>query len=84
MLNHDINVVNMSNEIKSKTKREFRNCNFSYIFLNWIISVSYGAKFTKFGTHVVEGHKEGTLSQIFDLSPSFNFMESRKLRGKKW
>ena len=55
MLNHDINVVNMSNQIKSHTKREFRNCNFSYIIFNWIISVTYGAKFTKFGRHVVEG-----------------------------
>ena len=78
MLNHDVNVVNMSNEIKSHTKREFRNCNFSYIFLNSIISVIYEAKFTKFGTHVVEGHLEGTVSQNFYLGPIFNFMKSRK------
>ena len=46
--------------------------------------MTYEAKFTKFGTHVVEGHQKGTVSQIFDLGPSFNFMESRNLRGKKW
>ena len=84
MLNHDINVINMSNEIKSHTIREFRNCNFSYIFLNWIISVIYEPKFTKFDTHVVEGHLEGTVSQIFFLGPGFNFMTSRKLWWKKW
>ena len=78
MLNHDVNVVNMSNEIKSHTKREFRNFNFSYIFLNLIISVIYEAKFTEFDTHVVEGHLEGTVSQILYLGPSFNFMKSRK------
>ena len=33
MLNHDINFVNMSNKIKLHTKRKFRNCNFSDIFL---------------------------------------------------
>ena len=69
MLNHDINVVYLCNEITSHTKREFRNCNFSNIFLNWIILVIlvYGAKFAKFGTHLVEGHLEGTMSQIFYL-----------------
>ena len=34
MLNHDINVVNISDEIKTHTKREFGNCNSLYIFLN--------------------------------------------------
>ena len=33
-LYHDINDVNMSNEIRVCNKREFRHCNFSYIFLN--------------------------------------------------
>ena len=67
MLNHDINVINISNEIKSHTIREFRNCNYSYIFLNWLISVIYGPKFITFGTHAVEGHLKGTVSQIFYL-----------------
>ena len=34
MLYHDINYVNLSNEIRVCTKREPRNCNFLYIFLN--------------------------------------------------
>ena len=84
MLNHDVNVVNMSNEIKSRTKLEFRNCNLSYIFLNGIISVICEGKFTQVGTHVVEGHLEGTVSQIFYLGPRFNFMKSRELRWEKW
>ena len=44
---------------------EFKNCNFQYIFLNWVISVIHGAKVTKFGTHAVNDHSEGTLSHIF-------------------
>ena len=34
MLYHDIKYVNMSNETRVCTKRETRNCNLSYIFLN--------------------------------------------------
>ena len=36
----------------------------------------------KFGRHVVKGHSEGTVSQIFDLGPSFYFMKCRKLNVK--
>ena len=75
MLNHDIYVVNMSNEIKSQIKREFRNCNFSYIFSKWNISVSIGAKLMKLGTLVVNAHSEGTMSQILYLGYSFCFMK---------
>ena len=63
---------------------EFKNCNFQNIFLNWIISVIHRAKITKFGTHVVEDHSEGTMSQFFNLGPSFYFMKSRKLGCRKW
>ena len=34
MLHRDIKYVNMSNGMKVRTRRELRNCNFSYIFLN--------------------------------------------------
>ena len=51
-----------------------RKFNFSIFFLNWIISVIDGAKITKFGTPLVEGHSEGTVSQIFNLGPSFYFI----------
>ena len=83
MLNHDIDVVNMSNEIKSQIKREFRNCNFSYIFLNWNISVIIGAKLIKLCTLVVNAHWEGTVSQIFYLGLSLYFMKSGKFSCKK-
>ena len=63
---------------------EFKNCNFQIFFLNWIFSVIYGANLTKFGTCVVEGHLEGTVSQIFYLSPSFHFMIFTKLSSKNW
>ena len=83
MLHDDISYGNMTNEIKVYTRREFRNCDFSYIFLNWNISVTIGANLIKFGTHVVKAYSEGTVSQIFFLDPSFYFMNSRKLCWKK-
>ena len=66
------------------TTLESKNCNFQYIFLNLIILVIHGSKITKFGTHVVEDHLEGTVSQIFDVGLSFHFMQSRRLSCKKW
>ena len=63
---------------------KFKNCNFQYIFFNWIISVIHEAKVTKLGTHVVNDHSEGTVSQICYLGLSFHFMKSRKLSCKKW
>ena len=63
MLYNDLKYVNVANNIEEHTTLEFEN--FQYIFLNWIISVIHEAKVTKFGTHVVKDHSEGTLSQIF-------------------
>ena len=51
-----MNYVNMSNEIRVCIKREFRNCNFSYIFLNGDNSVIIGAKIMKLGTCIVKAH----------------------------
>ena len=65
MLYNDLKFVNVTYKIKVHTTLEFKNCNFQYIFLNWIISVTNGAKVTQFGTHVVEDHSEGTMSHIF-------------------
>ena len=36
----------------------------------------------KLGTCIVKAHKEGTMSQIFYLGPSFYVMMSRKLCSK--
>ena len=83
MLYNDLKYVNVANKIKEHTTLEFKNCNFQYIFLNWIISVIHEAKVTKFGTHVVKDHSEGTVSQILDLGLSFDFIKSRKLSCKK-
>ena len=82
MLYNDINCVNVNNKIEAYTPCKLKNCNFQYIFLNLITSVIDGAKFMKFGRHVVKGHSEGTVSQIFDLGPSFYFMKCRTLNVK--
>ena len=63
---------------------EKKKSNFQSIFLRWIISVIHGGKFTKFGTHLIEGHLKGTVSQICDLGLSFYLMMSRKLSCKNW
>ena len=60
MLYNDLIYVNVGNKIEVYSLWEFRNCNFQYFF-NWIFSVIYESKFTKFGVCVVEGHSEGTL-----------------------
>ena len=57
----------MGNKVELLTAWKFKKCNFQSILLNWIISVIYKGTFTKFDTHLVEGHLEGTLSQIFNL-----------------
>ena len=74
MLFNYINCVNVSNKIEVYTPSKLKICNFQYICLNLIISVIYGAKFMKFGRHVVKGHSEGTVSQIFYLCPSCFFL----------
>ena len=83
MLYNDVKYLNVANEIEVVKTLEFKNCNFQYILLNWIISVIHGAKITKWGTYVAEHHSEGTVSQIFNLGPSFFFVKSRKLSLKK-
>ena len=84
MLYHDMHYVDVENEIEVQTKREFKTCNFQQYFLNLNILVINGLNFTKYETPVVEGHSEGTVSQIFHLGPRFYFMKSRKLGCKKW
>ena len=85
MLYNDLNYVNVADKIEVHTTSEFKNCNFQYVLLNCIISVIiHGAKVTKFDTHVVDNHSEGTMSQIYYLGLSFYLMKSRKLRCKKW
>ena len=77
MLYNDLKYVNVANKIKEHTTLELQNCNFQYMFLNWIISVIHGEKVTKFGTHVVNDYSEGTVSQIFYLGLSYHFMKSK-------
>ena len=65
MLYNDLKYVNVTSEIEVHTTWEFQSFNFQYSFWKWIISVIYGPKITKFSTHVVKDHSEGTVSQIF-------------------
>ena len=74
MLSNDLNYLNVTYTVEIHPTWEFKSCNFQYIFLNWIFSVNYEAKITKFGICIVEGHSEGTMSQIFFLCLSFYFM----------
>ena len=73
----------MGNKVELLTAWKLKKCNFPSIFLNYIISVIYEGKFTKLGTHLVEGHLEGTVSRIFNLGLGIYFMMSRKLSCKK-
>ena len=84
MLSNDLNYLNLTYTVEIHPTWEFKSCNFQNIFLNWIISDIYEAKITKCCTCVVDGHSEGTVSQIFDLGPSFYFMKSRKLSCRKY
>ena len=79
MLHYDMRYVNISSEIRVGIKREFRNCNFSHIFLNWNNSLIIRPKLVKSGTYIVKTHSEGTVSQIFYSDLTFYFMKSRKL-----
>ena len=74
--------MNVIYNIKVYTTWEIENCNYHSTFLNWVVLVIFGANRSTFGTHVVEVHLEETLSQIFNLGPSFYFMKARKLSGK--
>ena len=62
---------------------KFENSHFFLYFLNKDISFNIPWKLMKVKIHVLEGHSEGTLSQIFYLGLSFYFMQSRKKSFKK-
>ena len=64
MIYSDLKHVNVGNKIEVYSTWEFENCNFPYLFLNLIISVINGAKFTRFETSLVEGHSEGPCLRI--------------------
>ena len=73
----------MGTKVNAYINRELKKNRFSFIFFNWNISVNNCGNLMKFGRHVVKVHSEGTMSQIFYLASSFNFMNSRNLSLKK-
>ena len=68
MLNNDLNYVNVGIEIDVCTTPG-KTVILERKKLNWIVSVLYGAIFTKFGTPVFEDDFEATVSQIIYLGP---------------
>ena len=54
MLYNVLEYVNVGNRSEVYSTQFFEYRNLRYIFFDWIISVIYGAEFTKFGTPVVE------------------------------
>ena len=62
MLSNDLKRLNVANKVEIHPTWENKSCNFQYIFLNWMILVFYGAKVTKFGTCIFEGHSEWIMS----------------------
>ena len=56
--------------LDSKSEKSF----FSLYFFNKDISFNIPLILLKFGIQVYEGYIEGTVSQIFYLCPSFDFM----------
>ena len=81
---NDLKYVNVGNKVELLTAWKIKKCNFQSYILKWIVSVIYGGKFINFGTHLVEGHSEGTMSQIFNLGLSSFVIMSRKLSCKRW
>ena len=73
MLYNDLKHVKVGNKIEAYSTWGFENCIFPLKKLggggNLIISVIDGAKFAKFETPLVEGHLEGTVSQISVYRP---------------
>ena len=84
MLYNDLKHANVGNKVEVYSTWVFENFKFQYLFSNWIFSVIDRTKVTKFGTALVEGYSEGTVSQIFTLGASFYFMKSRKSICKNW
>ena len=62
---------------------KFENTCFFLYFFNKDISFNIPWKLMKFKIHVLEGHSEGTVSQIFYLGLILYFMQSRKKSFKK-
>ena len=57
---------------------KLENSLFLKYFFNKDISFNIPWELMKFKINILEGHSEGTVSQIFDLVLSFYFMQSRK------
>ena len=62
---------------------ETENCIFSWYFLNGDVSLNILFLYMKFYILILHIVIEGTVSQNFDLGPSFHFIDSRKWFYKK-
>ena len=59
-----------------RVNSKFENSLFFLFFFIKDISFNIPWTFLKFGTHEIECHLEGIMSQSFHLGPSFYFMQS--------
>ena len=66
-----------------RTVSKFENSLFFLNSLNKGISFKIPERLMKFEIHVLEGHSEGRVSQIFYLGLRFYLMQSRKKSSKK-
>ena len=74
-------IYSNKNDISLDSQMEilYNNMNYGNVGTELDMHDIHGAKTITFGTLIVDGHLEGTVSQIFYLGPSFHFMKSRKL-----
>ena len=75
--------ITIDKEVSKRGDEEHENWFFNFYFLNWDISLNIHFPNIKFHIHIKNIYMEGTVSQIFYLSPSFNFMNSRKIIMEK-
>ena len=62
--------------MRVRVNTKFENLLFFSYFFNKDISFNIQCTYLKFGIHILECQLEGSVSQIFDLGPSFYFMQS--------
>ena len=72
--------MQMSFSVAKKGGSKSKNLIFYVIILNTDISITTQDIATRFGMTIFHIKYKGSVSQIFNLGPSFYFMLSRKLR----
>ena len=82
-LSDGIKQIQMHGELTEIMVGKNENLIFYQLFLNMDISLPITYKSFKFSTCIHEIWMQGSMSQNFDLGPSFDFMKCRNLNIKK-